>query len=167
MNLILEIARNKWMALGSFLLIVSLIFSSCSDANVYFEDSKTLQNQTWSGQDSVAFEFDIEDTVQRYDFYMNMRITTSYEWANCYVFMELQGPDLVAFDTVQVPLADVTGRWKGKVSGSMVENNVLFMKNVRFPQVGKHKIVFVQGMRDNDLGEVSDIGLTIKKAEKL
>jgi gliding motility-associated lipoprotein GldH len=96
---------------------------------------------------------------------MNMRITTSYEWANCYVFMELAGPELIAFDTVQIPLADVAGNWKGKVSGSMVENNVLFMKSVRFPQKGKHKITFVQGMRDQDLGEVSDIGLTIKKAD--
>ncbi len=152
--------------IASFLVLFfcAFVISSCTDKNVFYEDSKVMEGQSWNYNDSVSFEFDIKDTMQKYDFFMNLRITTSYEWANCYVFMALAGPELVAFDTVQIPLADVTGHWNGKVSGSMVENNVLFMKSVRFPQAGKHKITFVQGMRDQELGEVSDVGLTIKKS---
>lgn len=146
-------------------LLLGLIVTSCADENVFYEASEVMENQEWSATDTIAFEFDIQDTVQKYDFFMNMRITTSYEWANCYVFMSLAGPELVAFDTVQIPLADLTGKWNGKLSGSMVENNVLFMKSVRFPQPGKHKITFVQGMRDQNLSEVSDVGLTIVRSK--
>ena len=60
-----------------------------------------------------------------------------------------------------------TGKWYGKVSGSMVENHILFMKNVRFPQMGKHTITLNQGMRDAKLNEVVDVGLTIKNAKPL
>lgn len=139
--------------------------TSCSDENIFYEKSEALTGQEWNAADSISFEFDIEDTVQKYDFFMNMRITTSYEWANCYVFMVLEGPQLLAYDTVPIPLADLTGKWNGKLSGSMVENNVLFMKSVRFPESGKHKITFVQGMRDETLGEISDVGLTIVKSK--
>lgn len=159
----------KSFRLHNFLLFITIVIgvlvTSCTDENVFYEESKVLEGQKWSATDSVSFEFDIQDTVQKYDFFMNMRITTSYEWANCYVFMKLEGPELMAFDTVQIPLADLTGKWNGKVSGSMVENNVLFMKSVRFPQAGIHKITFVQGMRGALLSEVSDIGLTIVKSK--
>jgi gliding motility-associated lipoprotein GldH len=147
------------------MLFIGLLLTSCTDENIFYEESKALEGQEWNATDTISFNFDIEDTVQKYDFFMNLRITASYEWANCYVFMSLAGPELVAFDTVEIPLADLTGKWNGKLSGSMVENNVLFMKSVRFPQAGKHKITFVQGMRDEVLGEVSDVGLTIVKSK--
>jgi gliding motility-associated lipoprotein GldH len=146
-------------------IVIGMLVTSCTDENIIYEESHVMEGQKWNASDSVSFEFDIQDTVQKYDFFMNMRITTSYEWANCYVFMTLAGPELMAFDTVQIPLADLTGKWNGKISGSMVENNVLFMKSVRFPQAGKHKITFVQGMRDATLSEISDVGLTIVKSK--
>lgn len=74
---------------------------------------------------------------------------------------------MVFVDTINIPLADgANGRWLGDVSGSMVENHVLFMKNVRFQELGKYQISFVQGMRDEPLRDISDVGLTIKKANQ-
>lgn len=131
------------------------------------EDTVPISNQSWSSQDTISFTFEIDDTVSYFDFFLNLRTTTSYEYSNCFVFTTLESPTMLAVDTIPIPLADrASGRWLGEVSGSMVENHVLFMKNVRFHELGEYRIRFVQGMRDEPLGEISDVGLTIKKANK-
>ncbi len=151
-----------------FMLFSMVFLMSCTDKDIYFDENQTLETQVWSASNDISFNFDINDTVQKFDFYLNLRTTTSYEWSNIYVFMKLEGPnDFVAFDTVAVDLADLTGKWYGKVSGSMVENNILFMKNVRFPQQGKHTITLNQGMRATELNEIVDVGLTIKNAKPI
>lgn len=146
----------------TFILLV-LLMTSCVDGNVLMEDTVPISKQSWSSNDTVSFDFDIDDTTGYFDFYLNLRTTTSYEYSNCFVFASLESPTMVAIDTINIPLADPSsGRWLGEVSGSMVENHVLFMKNVRFHELGKYHIRFVQGMRNDPLGEISDVGLTIK-----
>ena len=145
------------------LFAITTLFASCADGDIHMEDTVSISNQSWSAKDTISFDFDINDTVGYFDFYLNLRTTTSYGYSNCFVFATLESPSMVAVDTINIPLADgASGRWLGEVSGSMVENHVLFMKNVRFHEVGKYRIKFVQGMRDEPLGEISDVGLTIK-----
>lgn len=147
------------------LLMFGLIeLTSCSDGSIVKEETYPISNQSWSLTDTVDFDFDVDDTTNYFDFFLNIRTTTSYGYSNIYVFTTLESPTMVAVDTIPIPLADPSsGRWLGKVSGSMVENHVLFMKNVRFHELGNYKIRFVQGMRDAELAEISDVGLTIKK----
>jgi gliding motility-associated lipoprotein GldH len=156
---------NKYIVLS--LLSALTIFTSCADADVLMEDTTPIAGQGWSSKDTISFAFDIEDTVGYFDFYLNLRTTTSYGYSNCFVFATLESPTMVAVDTINIPLADgASGRWLGEVSGSMVENHVLFMKNVRFHELGKYHISFVQGMREEPLAEISDVGLTVKKVNQ-
>ncbi len=147
------------------IIITELLFTSCTDESIFFEENKEIENQRWSQKDVVSFEFDIDDTLQRYDFYLNLRTTTSYEFSNIYIFTELISPTLIAKDTIDPILAEQTGRWLGEESGSMVENNIWFMTNVRFTEMGHYQILFEQGMRKKELGEIVNVGLTIKKAK--
>lgn len=161
--------REMIRKVNNYIVIAILalgLLTSCADGDVILEDTTPMAGQNWNSNDTVVFMFDIEDTVGYFDFYMNLRTTTSYEYSNCFVFATLVSPTMYAVDTINIPLADPSsGRWLGEVSGSMVENHVLFMKNVRFHEVGEYGIKFVQGMRDEPLGEISDVGLTIKKAK--
>ncbi|CAG5077183.1 gliding motility lipoprotein GldH [Parvicella tangerina] len=148
-------------------LLTFILMTSCTDGDIMMEDTTPIAGQQWNAQDTIMFSFEIEDTTSYFDFFMNLRTTTSYEYANCFVFATLESPTMLAVDTINIPLADPSsGRWLGEVSGSMVENHVLFMKNVRFHELGEYKIRFVQGMRDNPLGEISDVGLTVKKVNQ-
>lgn len=138
--------------------------TSCVDADIVMEDTTPISGQSWSSNDTVSFTFEIDDTTEYFDFYMNLRTTTSYEYSNCFVFAKLESPSMIVEDTINIPLADPSsGRWLGEVSGSMVENNVMFIRKVRFHEAGTYKIHFVQGMRDESLAEISDVGLTIRK----
>lgn len=149
------------------LLLLVAMLSSCVDGDILIEETTPISDQSWSSKDTVAFEFNIDDTTAYFDFYLNLRTTTSYEYANCFVFATLKSPTMIVVDTIDIPLADKSsGRWLGDVSGSMVENHVMFIHKVRFHELGKYDISFVQGMRDEPLGEISDVGLTIKKANQ-
>ena len=53
----------------------------------------------------------------------------------------------------------------GKHSGSVVENDLLFITKKRFPQTGTYNLKFVQAMRQDDLNEILDVGLRIKEVK--
>ena len=156
-----------WSIIAVF--FVSLV--SCSEAGVVFEENMALEGQTWKRNDVKEFEFENTDTLQYLDFFFNLRTTASYSYSNLYLFAVLSAPDrgeelgLVSYDTIDIPLADLTGQWKGKVSGSMVENNVQFMTKVRLRKLGKYKFVFGQGMRDEELKEIVDVGLKVVESK--
>jgi gliding motility-associated lipoprotein GldH len=158
--------RYLW---GIVILFISL--QSCTEAGVVFEENTNIDSQAWSRTDTKEFEFENTDTLQYLDFFFNLRTTTSYRYSNLYLFAELTAPDqgenpgLVSYDTIDIPLANLTGKWHGKVSGSMVENNVQFMTKVRLTQIGKYKFVFGQGMRDQSLGEIVDVGLKVVQSK--
>jgi gliding motility-associated lipoprotein GldH len=148
--------------LGVFTLMV---FIQCGE-RPFYENSTAIVDQEWSSDDKVTYTFAIEDTLAFYDFYMDLRTTTSYEWANLYLFVDMESPNNMIYrDTVELPLADPTGRWYGKNSGSMVENRVLFFKNVNFDLPGEYSISFTQAMRQDPLPHIADVGLRIEEVK--
>lgn len=149
----------KW---GLILLCASLI--SCAEEGLLFEESQSIKDASWNKENKISFDFAIKDTLKHYDFYCNLRTTSSYEWANLYLFVNMESPnDMIYTDTVELPIADKAGKWYGKNSGSIVENSILFFKNVNFDLSGKYTITFTQAMRTDNLNEVTDVGLKIKE----
>ncbi len=132
----------------------------------YYENTSAIHEKEWHSSDVISYTFKVTDTLAYYDFYLNLRTTTSYEWANLYVFVDMESPnDLVYRDTVELPLADPTGRWYGKNSGSLVENSILFFKNVNFDLTGEYSISFTQAMRQDPLPHISDVGIRIEEVK--
>ena len=150
-----------------FILLLSALFLvSCGDKNVIFNEVKSIPNETWSADNPVQFSFDISDTNTVFDVELMIRNATSYEWANLYTFVEIESPDkLVNVDTVEILLADKSGKWLGNVSGSLVTTNQTLIYHKRFPGKGNYKLNFFQAMRQPELKGVSDIGITIKQVK--
>ena len=148
-----------------YIFIISCFLISCSDPDVVYQNSKVIENNTWNKNDSVRFDFDINDTTEFYDFYFNLRTTNLYEWSNLYMFVEIRSPeDQYNIDTVEFLLANSVGEWTGVSSGSIINNKVLFINQKRFPALGTYRLTFNQAMRQDDLKEVMDVGIIIKKA---
>lgn len=154
------------MSKAFYILVISLLLVSCGDADVVFQDTKEIENNTWNKNDRISFDFDISDTTEFYDFYFNLRTTNSYEWSNLYMFVEIESPEeQFNIDTVEFLLANSVGEWTGVSSGSIVTNKILFISKKRFPSLGTYKLSFNQAMRQDDLTEVMDVGIIMKKAE--
>lgn len=148
-------------------MMVGIVLLSSCGSSPYFEENKTMENHTWNYNDPAVFEVEIDDTVSAFDFFLNLRVTKSYEFSNIYVFFTTNLPDgHQTRDTVESVLAGPDGTWLGKVSGGLVENKILFKHNKRFPMAGKYTFTIEQAMRGEELNEVADVGLRLEKLKR-
>jgi gliding motility-associated lipoprotein GldH len=152
-----------------FLLFVGaiMIFSSCKGEDIYFQKYETIESSSWNKEEVKVFDFDIVDTTKLYEFYLNLRNNNEYGYGNIFVFWTLQSPDgRTKTDTAQFILAKPNGQWLGKsASGTVIENSMYFLKT-KLPTRGTYSFEFVQGMRDENLEGIKDVGLKIKKKDE-
>lgn len=148
------------------LLFLFLFFSAC-DPGLIFQENQHVNNNSWPVDTSYTFQFLIEDTVSFNNFYVNIRNTTNYEYSNLFVFLNTRFPNGNVYrDTIECLLADKEGRWLGKGMGKIKDNSILVRRNVRFPVSGVYQMNVEQGMREEVLSGISDIGIRIEKIEK-
>lgn len=156
--------RNVFRPLTiSLFLLSNLMFLlwGCSDTPLY-ERMDTIPEQVWQSSNRLVHEVVVTDTVQTYDFYLNIRIGADYAFSNMYMFIGTEFPDGRSVrDTVELILADRKGRWLGKGLGDIRDNRILFKPKVRFPRTGTYRFNMEQGMRKEQLDNVYDIGVSI------
>ena len=142
-----------------------VVLSSCREQNLHFLQLNEISNSLWSTEDSLVFEFSIEDTLVSYDLFFELRTTTSYSWSNIFIFTDCVFPnEKHRRDTFEFKLADPYGNWYGNKTGTTVENSCkMYIKKVNFPLKGNYTFTIQQAMRERDLEGVMDVGLKIKK----
>ena len=149
--------RLMWL-----LLPFILFFLSACESGIIFDNNKSLDGDVWKSDQIIRFDVPLEDTVNIYKFYLNLRHTTSYRYANIFLFIDSTFPDgTQARDTVECILADPSGKWMGKGISNIRDNQVLLRRGLRFPKKGKYIFEFEQAMREPELEGVIDIGLRI------
>ncbi len=149
-----------------FLIFASLIIllSSC-DKKAIYDNTKTISEGVWNVNDPVIFEVPVKDTMAVYNFYLNIRHSTDYKFANIYFFVTSIYPDgKMARDTVECILADRQGKWLGKGISNIRDDQILLRRGLRFPESGTYTFEFEQAMRQKELPGIKDIGLRIEKA---
>ena len=144
---------------------MTLLVSSC-DRNVVFEKNVSLPDYKWDMSNVIGLETDIQDTISPHNVYINVRHAGGYQFSNLFLFLTTHTPHgEVARDTLELTLADESGRWLGKGSGDIWDSRILFKRNFRFPQLGIWKFELVQAMRINPLPQIMDAGMRIEKSE--
>ena len=158
---LLTLMSNKLMHLS---LPCILFFMTSCDTRVMYDNTKSFTDDVWKSSQIVRFDVPVEDTVNVDKFYLNLRHTTGYRYANIFLFISTTFPDgTQARDTVECILADPSGRWVGKGISNIRDNQVLLRRGLRFPQKGKYIFEFEQAMREPELKGVMDIGLRIAR----
>jgi gliding motility-associated lipoprotein GldH len=112
---------------------------------------------------TLVYNFTITDSLQFYNFFIDVRNTTDYPYQNLYLFFTTSFPDGTTFtDTLNCMLCDAYGRWTGKGSGRIKENRFIFKPKVRFQQKGDYLFSVQQAMREIDLIGITDLGITLQ-----
>jgi gliding motility-associated lipoprotein GldH len=143
------------------LLITSII--SCDRKRV-FESYQTLGEKGWNKDSVVVFNVALKDTIRNHNLYVNIRNKGTYPYSNLWLFLSIGSPDgKLRTDTVEFSLAEPSGRWKGSGIGDLHDNQILYKSSVYFPHKGKYTFRIKQGMRDNVLQGIRDVGLRIEK----
>ncbi|SNR42974.1 gliding motility lipoprotein GldH [Hymenobacter mucosus] len=151
------------------LALVGLL-TACDPSQVY-EKNTDLKSPAgdpyvWAVQDKPTFEFEIQDTTQRYDVYFNVRNASAYEYYNLYVKHTLLGPDGKPMSRLlhQMLLLDPqTGEPRGNGTGDIYDHQFLALPNQRFPLAGQYKIMLEQYMRQDQLPGIMAVGVRVAK----
>ena len=145
------------------LTVFACLLWSCRSGTV-FDQSKSIPVSGWDELNKIRFEVPVNDTANIYNFYLNIRHSTSYRYSNIYFFITTFFPDgKVGRDTVQCILADPTGKWLGRGLTNIKDNQVLLRGGLRFPRKGTYVFEFEQAMRQKNLPGIKDIGIKLEK----
>ena len=52
----------------AFISFVMMMFSSCGNKNVIFDESVVIPNASWDNQEIPYFDVNVEDTLSAYNF---------------------------------------------------------------------------------------------------
>ena len=151
--------------LFSYLFIVLFFvgISSC-DRRKVFESYHELDPNGWNKDSIVVFNVQMNDTIKNHNLYVDIRNAGTYPYSNLWLFLSIGSPDgKLLTDTVEFTLADPSGRWRGSGIGGLHDNQILYKSSVYFPHKGKYKFMIKQGMRDNVLKGIRDIGIRVEK----
>ena len=151
---------------GSLLILPALcllmLLASCTETPFY-DKAYAFKDRTWNQKVKPKFEFEITDTSQFYDLVISVRTTTDYMYNNMWLFLETKTPSgLSAREPFQIRIADPKGEWLGTKTGTTIQNELIFAKR-KFPEAGKYIWNLEQGITENNLTEILDIGIQIRE----
>lgn len=141
---------------------LSILIASCANDVVY--DNSVVIDDKWNKNDYKTFEVNVNDTLSPFNFYINVRNSVDYRYANVYFFMETVFPNnQVSVDTIECILADKKGKWIGEGYGKYRDNQILLRRRGAFPMKGKYKFILKHGMRTDNLEGINAVGIRIEK----
>lgn len=146
-----------------------LCLYACTDNDIFFQYKK-ISSEGWNKDSTVIFNFTISDSTLPYNLYVNIRNTSEYPYQNFWLFIKKSVINtdstfvVIATDTVECYLADKRGKWLGSGAGATYEMPLLIEKNTDFEQK-TYRYELTQGMRNDILHGINDIGLRVEKAE--
>lgn len=162
LNHIIYLMKRNLKGSLLFGLLAMVLLSSC-DSNRYFEQNIEIPQEQWPIDETKEFMVDINDTTSLYNFYLNVRNTNDYPFANLYVFIETTFPNAeVAIDTVELQLANLDGKWLGSGYGKYKYHHFILRRAIRFVENGTYTFRIDQGMRKDPLEGISDIGIRLE-----
>ena len=155
--------NKKLVILTTFLLFT---LTSC-DPRMVYDKFKDTGNNSWHWDEKIQFEANIQDTVNAFNVFVNIRHTKKYPFSNLYLFLALEGPnDGVIRDTLEFIIAEPSGKWKGTGFGNIKMVRKKFREAVQFARKGTYTFTLEQGMRKEEI-PVTDVGIRIEKFQKL
>lgn len=147
----------------AILVFIIMVFSSCQ-SGIMFEKTSTLPLEGWNQDNIISYSIPVEDTSGQYEISLLIRNEARYEYSNLFLFINTTAPSGLGIrDTVEIRMADESGKWFGRGIGGKYTLEVPFKSQVGFPQSGTYRIEIEQGMRDPDLEYITDVGIIVTK----
>ena len=147
------------------LILTFLAFTmqfSCNNYKPVYDEVVAIGSDGWRADNPLEFQVSVIDTSKVYDLLLHIRNTRTYDYRNLWLFIETIAPNGQSYsDTVEVILADESGRWLGKGIGNVNAMLEPYITGVKFAYRGVYTIILTQGMREESLEDILDIGLRV------
>jgi gliding motility-associated lipoprotein GldH len=134
------------------------------DEHLVFEENRAITDRIWNKDAVLEFDFNVDDTVNFHNMFINVRNEESYPYSNLFVFVDIEFPNgKRSLDTVELPLADPTGRWYGSGFGGIYDSRIRMPQPKIFPIAGPYRVKIQQAMRHDDLEGIVDVGFRVSR----
>ena len=154
--------HNSLFSIATLIIGLALALTACT--NTSFNKRTVIPEAEWPMENRIAFDVNIDDTVNGYIFGMELRHLENYRYSNLFVFLHTTMPNGNHMrDTIECTLATPDGRWIGKSSGTMRDLRIPLNEQLQFPLKGNYHFEIEQAMREPVLKGISDIGIFIEK----
>jgi gliding motility-associated lipoprotein GldH len=145
-------------------LFTMVMITSCGPDRLVYETVE-IEQGSWVFQDSKRFSVEVTDTLTPYNFYALVRHGGDYPYQNLILLVKTYFPNnTFVVDTIDCPLADKQGNWYGGGLGDLLDNRILFKRNIQMPMAGRFNIELQHAMRPDTIHEIYDIGIEIESA---
>lgn len=148
-------------------LVIVLVFctflSACTE-RAFYQSALQPSGEAWTYDEPLSFDFAIEDTTARYDFFLDVQHSTDYPFQNLYVKIITEHPQTPPQeDIVSLELANELGLWQGKCAKEKCSVRIQLQTNARFNELGDYALRFNQYTRTDTLSGVMEMALSIQK----
>ncbi|MBE6301057.1 MAG: gliding motility lipoprotein GldH [Parabacteroides distasonis] len=147
-----------------FFIAIHFLFFSCVNPALYHQ-YQAIEQTKWEKDKEYYFTFEIEDATCLYDIYFEVRNNNLYPYQNLWIFYSEEPPIGSLYkDTTECMLADEFGKWHGE-GFSLFHSSFLLRKAHKFPHAGQYTYSIRQGMRDDVLKGIQEIGLRVEPSK--
>lgn len=144
---------------------------SCDDKQVF--DSYQSVGKSWHRDSIVTFEYEVKDTTEHYDLFLNLRANDQYPFSNIFLIASIESPaQKVKTDTLEYLMAAPDGKMLGNGFSDVKESKLWYKDNYRFTEMGVHTIRIEQALRKrneieglDELDGIIDVGFRIEKVK--
>lgn len=148
------------------LLLMAVTLLIACDHKMVFEAYRKIDGSGWNKDSIIIFNFNIEDTINGHNLYINIRNKGNYPNSNIWLFLSINSPEGTNLtDTVEFTLAEPSGKWRGSGLGDLFDNQFAYRSNVFFPYKGEYIFSIQQGMRNNVLKGIRDVGFRVERVK--
>lgn len=147
------------------LLGLALLLSACGP-NYQFSESVDLPAESWTYDNVIDFDFQIEDTLQIYNLILDVTHHQDFAYQNLYTRIGTyfpSGQDLTK--VLSLELANKMGSWQGKCSGKYCTVQIPIQEGAYFNAAGDYRIRLEQFMRKDPILGIKNISFHIEKTE--
>ena len=147
------------------LLITSLLLVGCQ-GDIVYTAFKTIPNTGWESDSSLCYQPVIADSILNCQMLITIRHTDAYPYQNLWLFVDIQKDSIpVTRDTIECYMANERGEWLGG-GLSIHELPLLYNDNYQFARIGEYQISITQGMREDTLIGIKEVGVKIIRNEQ-
>ncbi len=140
--------------------LLSSLFFSCTKEALY-DQCQPIENALWEKNKEYYFSFQVTDISMPYDVTLEIRNNNLYPFQNLWVFCSEEQPiGPLKRDTIECMLADDYGKWHGK-GISLFQSSFPVRKKFTFPHTGQYTFSVRQGMRNDSLPGIQEIGIRV------
>jgi gliding motility-associated lipoprotein GldH len=151
-------------------VFVTFCITSC-DSKREYDSFVSISNNSWEKENAISFLFEIKDTINKKELFINIRNNQKYNYSNLFLITTLNFPNgKKILDTLEYEMTDNSGRFLGNGLTGIKENKLFYKENVIFPTSGEYSVSISQAMRKSgdingieSLEGVTDVGFRIEK----